>query len=87
MLKQADPKLSAVIDQLADICKPIVAHVEAMTPTTKGHYGDYMVAIERVATMSGKAERNTCLAIGLAMIRAGANKEGVHAALRVMGHL
>jgi len=89
MTSQAE--LDKVIDQLTGICKPLVQAIEAMTPTTQNHYGDYMSAISRLSDMIPSSdpamEKKTHIAIGVAMQRAGANKAGVQAALRAMGSL
>lgn len=84
-----DQSLDTIIDQLAKITKPLVERIEALPMTTKDHYGDYMLAIERVVDQLSKAERkpSTYLGVALAFQRAGANRNGVQSALRVMGYL
>lgn len=81
--------LDNVIDQLATIAKPLVDRIEASPEITKDHYGDYMLALDRVVGMLSKAERrpSTYLGVAVAFQRAGANKAGVQSALRVMGYL
>jgi hypothetical protein len=81
--------IDTVINELSNICKPIVEEIESQVPVTKDHYDQYMVAIEKVAEIMSRSERNKSvyLGIGVAFQRAGANKNGVQAALRIMGHL
>lgn len=82
-------ELDKVINELAQIYRPLVESIEAKPQLTKGRYGDYMLAIERLAEMLGKGQATTSvyISIGLALQRAGANKDGVKAALRIMGYL
>lgn len=79
--------LDETLNKLAEIAKPIVKAIEASTPTTKDHYGDYMAAISKLADMVGENTHNVCLGIGVALQRAGANKQGVQSALRILGHI
>jgi hypothetical protein len=83
-------ELDDVINQLADVVKPVVEAIEKNKhPTTMHNYDQYMSAITKIAGMLSASERNSSafLGIGVAMQRAGANKQGVQAALRAMGHL
>lgn len=83
--------LDAMLDALMPLVKPLVEHIEASTATTQHHYGDYMSAIAIVAEKSGvkdaKMYKTTCIAVGVAMQRAGGNKNGINSALRAMGCL
>lgn len=87
MTSQQD--LDSMLNQMAVILKPVVDHIEASTPTTKDHYGEYMSAIQVVVERLGESERKpaTYLGVAVAFQRAGANKNGLHSALRVMGYL
>lgn len=80
--------LDATLNKLANMLGPIVKHIEAKPPTTENHYGDYMSALAVIAKrVSDKPASNVYLGIGVALQRAGANKQGVQAALRIMGHI
>lgn len=79
--------MDAELNRLAELFKPVVDAIEAMPETTKGHYGDYMAAIDKIAAKQPNAPRTIYIAIGVALQRAGANKFGVQSALRAMGHL
>lgn len=77
--------LDSVINKLAKIGKPLVEAIEAKPETTKDRYGDYMVAITKIAEQVGKPTNIVMLGIGVALQRAGANKAGVISALRCLG--
>ena len=79
--------IDTMLDKLADTLRPIVAAIEASPATTQDHYGDYMAAIDRVARKLGTPTQTICVAIGIALQRAGAPRSGVQSALRAMGHL
>lgn len=88
LLKQHLPEVDEMIDKLAEAYRPIVAAIEGHSPLTKGHYDEYITAIDRLANMiSGGKAPNVYLAVGLALTRAGADRAGVGAALRAMGYL
>lgn len=85
--------LDQVINTLAEGLKPLVEHIESKPLTTQNHYGDYMTALSVVAEKfnapSDKApemQKKIFLAVGIAFQRAGANKDGVKAALKALGH-
>lgn len=81
-------KLDDTLNQLSEIVAPIVTQIEQSTPTTANHYGDYITAITRIADMLPMNKTPSLyLGIGVAMQRAGANRNGVQSALRVMGKL
>jgi len=71
------------IAALASALRPIVARMEASGPTT----ADYVWEIERLANVLGEPLPGMHLAIGMALIRAGANLALVNEALRSQGHL
>jgi len=80
--------LDAVLDQLASICKPIVASIEARPALTMDRYDAYMSAISILASKASANPNNSVkLAVGVALQRAGANKRGVESALRAIGAL
>lgn len=82
-------KLDNVLDQLSDIVKEAVTEIESSTATTEYHYALYMLLIDKVASMDKGATPEQLfkfkLGIGIACIRAGANRNGVNSALRLMG--
>ena len=69
-------KLDQLISDLAGDLKPEVDKIEASPKTTKDHYGRYGAIL---TTVSG-GNRNI---IALALIKAGANENGVKSALAV----
>ena len=75
-------KLKVLISQLAEDFKPSVQKIEAKIATTRNHYGDYMALLSSVAKSKQHAQ-----IFSLAMIEAGANRQGVNDALRVMGYI
>lgn len=84
-------KANAVIDEMSELAAPIVQLVESGTPTTQHRYGEYMSAIQQIATLMERRGQPMkpmhYLGIGLAMIRAGGNRAGIISALTAMGHL
>lgn len=74
--------LEQLIDKMRPELEPIVKAIEAKPLTTQNHYGDYMAAI---ATIS--QERTMRQFIGLAMLRMGANRQGVKSAMQILGVL
>ena len=82
--------LDQVINTLAEGLKPLVEHIESKPLTTQNHYGDYMTALSVVAEKfdapTNKEQTKIFLAVGIAFQRAGANKDGVKAALKALGH-
>lgn len=81
--------LDNVLNVLSDIVKDVVTQIESSTATTKDHYALYMLLIDKVASMDKGATPEMLvkvkLGIGAACVRAGANKNGVNSALRLMG--
>lgn len=77
-----------LIMELAEACKPIVQAIEAAPPVTKDRYDQYMVAIQRIADRLGdKGEDKTRARIAaIALIYAKGNRQGIAAALDVMGY-
>lgn len=74
--------MDQVRQELATMFGEIVQEIEAKPLTTKDHYGDYMAAI---ATLAGPDSRKRMVATGVALVLAGANKDGVRSALEAMG--
>ncbi len=74
-------KLKKLISELAVDFKPAVEKIEASIATTKNHYGRYMALISSLA----KTEQHAQI-FAMAMIEAGANRQGVASALQVMGY-
>jgi len=83
----AHPEIDNAVAALVPIVHPVVVAIEQSVPTTQHHYGEYMAAISKLAEIAGFKSQASYLAIGLAMQKAGGSKDGIKAALRVMGHL
>lgn len=64
-----------LLQEALNLIKPIVVRIESSLPTTKDHYGDYMGIL---ATAKNPEERKK---MAMVLIIAGANKNGVLAAL------
>lgn len=77
-ITEADSRLAQIIDNLADKLREGVAEIEAGTPTTRGHYGTYMALFSQFADDVGQGR-----ILAKALIKAGANEQGVNDALRV----
>lgn len=74
-------KLKKLVTELAGDFKPAVEKIEAKIATTRNHYGDYMALLSSLAKSKQHAQ-----IFALAMIEAGANRQGVNDALQVMGY-
>jgi RNA binding exosome subunit len=72
-------KRDEAINKLADQLREVVVEIEAGVLTTRGHYGTYMGIISKFTDDKGQAH-----ILGEALIKAGANKQGVTDALKVM---
>jgi len=70
---------TAILKDIAKDLEPLVREVEQSPMTTQNHYGDYM----SILSQSGDADNKRFIA--LALIDAGANKQGVRDALRAHG--
>jgi uncharacterized pyridoxal phosphate-containing UPF0001 family protein len=68
-----------LIDGIARDLAETVQRIEAKTATTRNRYGDYMAVIGTLADNKAKATF-----IALALVKAGANRQGVSDAMRVM---
>jgi|SRR5262249_22752495 len=79
-----DEERSRRIGALAERLRPMVARLEASGATA----ADYVCEIDKLAGMLGEEPLpGMHLAIGLALLRAGANRGLVDEALRSQGHL
>lgn len=67
-------ELRDAVINIAETIKPALDDIHAKAPTTKNYYGDYM------RLLSYKPERKKVIA--LAMLYAGANPQGVEAAVK-----
>lgn len=74
-----EEKADRLIRETAAIVAPLVKDIEAGPQLTQFHYGRYLVLIGQ-----GKDRLERQL-FALACLEAGANKAGVHAALRILG--
>jgi hypothetical protein len=74
--------LNKLIDDLASDMKDAVTQIESGFKTTQNNYGRYMQLLSTLA--KNKAEGQV---FALALIKAGANRQGVSSALQVMGYL
>ena len=67
-------ELRGAVINIAETIKPALDDIHAQAPTTQNYYGDYM------RLLSYKPERKKVIA--LAMLYAGANPQGVEAAVK-----
>jgi RNA binding exosome subunit len=67
----------AALNEALELVKPIVQRIEKSLPTTKNHYGDYMTVL------SMDKDPMQMKKMAALLILAGANKEGVSAALKL----
>lgn len=75
----AKAELAKLIRAIEPDVKPIVMAIEASRMTTRNHYDRYITVINTVS----RNNRNMAKVVALAMIQCGANKQGVHDALRI----
>lgn len=73
----------AILQELTDAVKDIVAAIEAQPALTQHRYDQYMTAITRIATGLGNGTNARTIAV-VVLVQAGANKEGVLAAFRAL---
>ena len=74
-------KLDALVADMAETLRPMVAEIESSTKMTQCHYGRYMSLITQ---LSG-GDKTQGRFIALALIEAGGNKNGVNNALHIHG--
>lgn len=77
-----DPKLDKAIDELADSMREDVAMLEKFPQVTQNHYDKYLTFLT-----AAQVNSDNRLMIAAALIRAGANRVGVVAALKICGDL
>jgi len=66
-------------NQTADF-KPQVTKIEASIKTTQNHYGRYMSLLSQMA----KGDKHLAMVFSLAMVKAGANRDGIKSALQIL---
>lgn len=72
-------RMDTLIDDLAVDLKAIVVDIEGSHATTRKHYGRYMQVLSKFAS----GDKHNAQFIALALIRAGANRQGIADAMRV----
>lgn len=77
-----DPKLITLINDLSNDFKEIVEDIEARPMTTQNHYGDYGGLI--TALSKDHPTETYKQLISIALIRAGASKDGIFYAMKVL---
>lgn len=77
--------VDALVKDMASIVRPIVKIVEAGPKATMGRYDQYMAVIARLMEQAKKPNKAMMLGVGCAMIEAGADRQGVIAALTLLG--
>lgn len=77
-MAQTKEQAEALFQEAVDELKPLVEKIEKEAPTTKNHYGTYM------AVLLQAKETQVRKLTALALIKAGANKSGVLAALKLV---
>lgn len=73
-------QLNALVDELAADFKPQVTKIESGIKTTQNHYGSYM----QMLSVMAKGDKALGMVFSLALIKAGANREGVNSALKIL---
>ena len=69
------------ISELAVDLASTVKSIETSIVTTQDHYGQYLA----ILSMYREKSLSTVMIIAMALIKAGANEEGVHSALSLLG--
>ncbi len=75
--KQA--KVDEFINGMVEDIRPEVVRIESSVETTKGHYGNYMSLLSSLSK-----DKNVLRLIAMALIKAGANREGVIPAVGIL---
>jgi len=79
-MENAAEKLTTLINDLAEDFKPTVSKIESGPKTTQNHYGRYMSLLSTLSDGNhGKAKL-----FRLALLKAGANQNGVDSAMKVL---
>lgn len=73
-------ELDALVNDLATDFKPQIAKIEASTQMSQNHYGRYMSLLSQMA----KNDKHLAMVFSLAMVKAGANREGIKSALKIL---
>lgn len=73
-------QLDALVNDLATDFKPQVTKIEASIKTTQNHYGRYMALLSQIS----KGDKHLAMVFSLAMVKAGANREGIKSALQIL---
>jgi hypothetical protein len=76
-IKPITPEVDKLISDLAAELKPAVAAIEAQIPTTRGNYGSYL------GILGNCTSKQSAQIVVLALIAAGANRQGVGDAFRL----
>jgi hypothetical protein len=71
MLKELEPKASAMVKA-----------IEAQPKVTKDHYGEYLTVLTRAQDEHSLVAAKV---LAIALLKAGANQQGLRAALSIMG--
>lgn len=71
-------QVQKAIDEAVALIKPIVLKIEKSPPSTKDHYSQYMAVLSEDETEGGRHR------LALLLIVAGANVNGVRAALAIL---
>jgi len=72
-------QLKDAISKLANEFKPLLADIHNQDANTKNYYGDYLSILSQFADNKGKLKL-----IALSLMYAGANVEGVEAAVKIL---
>ena len=83
-ISRNDPRVLKAIDSLVPDLEPAIEIIEASLATTQNHYGRYMTMLIGIVPDSNAI---MVMIVSQAMIKAGANPQGVNRALRIMGHV
>jgi hypothetical protein len=73
-------QLDKLIIELAADFKPQVKKIESGIKMTQNHYGRYM----QMLSVMAKGDKALGMVFSLALIKAGANREGVNSALKIL---
>ena len=72
-------KVDELVSDFAEMLKPEVDRIEATPATTQDHYGDYGALLSTVSN----GDPRTAQLLALALIKCGANRNGVSWALKL----
>ena len=73
-------ELDKLVNELAEDFRPQVTKIETGLKTTQNNYGAYLSLLSQMA----KGDKNLAMVFSLAMIKAGANREGIKSALKIL---